>query len=358
MKKIRIRALCLALLFALVCPLFASCSGVEEKAAVSYEGEEVSCAVFQYLCCLKKTDYLYEAYGVSSSTVSSSQLQDNAAIWSAQAEDSTTVAETLKSDVLSQVELLLYFQDVAKSRGYALGTEEKKLVQKEFDKFVAKFDSKKAFEQEMKKYGVDYDQMLAYQCLQTLAYQGEELLFGENGSMKISSDAAKAYFRENYVTASYVFINTKNKTYANGKTVVLPEEEKEAKKGLADEVYQKALAGEDFAALVRSFSDKTVSDKEAQNGVTFRKGSFSAEAEKTLLTLKAGEIARADTEEGVYIFCRKNLDLSAFDGEKDGILEQMEQTKKDDLLAAAKDKFRVDEAFVASLDVSSLTFVV
>ena len=84
MKKMRISltALLLALVMLSSC-LMTSCS--KSEPVLTYKGETVSCAIFQYLCSQKKTDYLYEAYGVDKSSVSSSQLQDNASIWIASA---------------------------------------------------------------------------------------------------------------------------------------------------------------------------------------------------------------------------------------------------------------------------------
>ncbi|MBR5295683.1 MAG: peptidylprolyl isomerase [Clostridia bacterium] len=356
-KIVRLISLLLAVI-SLMLPL-ASCSGVNTSAAVKYEGEKVSCSLFQYLCSLKKTEYLYEAYGLDSSSTSSSQLQDNAAIWIAQSSDGSTVGDTLKSEVLDDVKLLLYMKAYAEKEGYKLDKDQKKLVEKEFNKMVTEFGDKASFNKEMRRYGIDYDQMLEYNYLQTLAYQGMQLLFGENGTMKISEEATEKYYKENYATASYIFINTKNKTYSNGKVVALPEEEKQAKLALADTVFEKAQQGEDFASLILNYSDKESDEAFAKNGETFLKGAFeNSLAEKKIWEMKSGEIARVDTDGGVYILCRKNIDMNYFESAKQTIAKALEDVKKFSLIDKVESEFELNEEFLNALNISELVHVV
>lgn len=341
----------------LVLPALSACGNA--SAAVSFEKESVSTKVFQYLCSMKKTDYLYEAYGVTSSTISSSQLQDNPSIWSATAEDGTTVADTLKSEVLDEVKLFLYLSDYAKEQGYVLGSAEKKMVRDEFDKILINYGSKAEFNRAMKQYGVNYDAILEYNYLQALAYQGLELLFGASGSMKISDGAVEKYFKNNYATASCIFINTKTKTYSNGKVVGLPEEEKAAKEKLATEIFDRAKAGEDFAFLALTYSDQAITEEDARAGYTFEKGGFvNAEAEKAVFEMKNGQISRVDTDGGVYILCRKPLNESGFEEAKSAIRSQLEDVKKYALVSEVEDKYKLNTDFLNELNIASIPHVV
>ncbi len=357
-NSIRTISAILALLM-LTCTFFTGCSGVDTKAAVEYEGAEISRAVFQYLCCMEKTNYLYEAYGVTSSQITSSQLEDNPAIWSAKAEDGSTVSDTLKSQVLEEVKLMLYMKKVAEDQGYFLSADQKKMVQAEFDKIVEQYESKKNFNLQMKNYGVNYDQMLEYNYLQTLAYQGQNLLFGEDGTMKISQENAQKYYKNNYATVGCIYINTKTKTYANGKTVALPEEEKKEKEDLAQRVYDRMMAGEDFAALCLEFSDQKVDEASALKGYTFKKGGFvSEEIENKAFGMKVGEKIKAETSGGVYLLYRMPLDGAYFAEESENILAELEEVKKFSLVAEAEDQFTVDEDFLNELDIAEILHVV
>ncbi len=355
MKKARISITALLLVAAM---LVTGCAASGKK-AVRYKDEAVSTAVFQYLCSQKKTDYLYEAYGLDKNSVSSSQLQDNPSIWKAVSEEGATVADTLKSEVLDEVKLFLYMSQYAQSQGYAMGAEEKNLVKSEFDKLVSNYGDKKTFNREMKKYGVDYDQMLEYNYLQTLAYQGLNLLFGENGSQRISEENLEKYYKGNYATVSCIFINTKNKTYSNGKVVGMPEEEKKEKLALADDIFAKVQAGEDFSALALKYSDQNVDEDSAKKGYTFAKGGFVNEkAEEKVWELKSGEIARVDTDGGVYILRRRPLNMDHFEGAKETIRAQLEEVKKFALVSKAEKEFKINEDFLNELNIQEIPHVI
>ena len=359
MKKWRISLTALLLAAVTLLGTFATGCSAGNKNAITYKGEALSTAVFRYLCSQKKTDYLYEAYGVNKSSVSSSQLQDNPSIWVAVSADGVTVADTLKSEVLDEAKLFLYMSDYAKSKGYTLGAEEKKLIKSEFDKVVSNYGDKKTFNREMKKYGVTYEQILEYNYLQTLAYQGMNLLFGENGTQRISDESLQKYYKNNYATVSCIFINTKSKTYSNGKVVGMPESERAEKKALADDLFAKVQAGEDFAALALKYSDQKVDEESAKKGYTFAKNGFvNAQAEEKIWTMKTGEFARVDTDGGVYILCRKNLNAEYFETAKEAIRAELEQIKKYALVSEAEKNFKVDEKFLNELDIKELLHVV
>lgn len=352
----KIAAALLALLFVAL-PL-ASCG--MGSAAVRYEDYEISQALFQYLCCLEKTGYLYEAYGVDSSQVSSSQLEDNEMIWEAQDASGTSVADALKADVLEDVQRLLYFQKYAADQGYVLGDEQKKTIKEGLNEMISQFDDKRAFNKEMKKYGIDYDEMYNYYLIQSLAAKGEDLLFGEDGTMKVTEEAAKKYYNDKYVTVGCIFINTKNKTFPNGKVVVLPADEKAAKEALAADVFSRAQAGEDFDALAAEYSDQpSITLEKSQEGYTFTTGGFvNGDAENRAFSMKKGEIARVDTDGGVYILQRRALNASYYENASEEILEQLTDLKKYSLINGVAEEFEMNEEFLNSLDIKALPHVV
>lgn len=359
MKKTIVRIFAILLCLATLLPSMASCSSVQKKACISYGDFSISQAIFQYLCSVEKTNYLYEAYGLDSSKVSSGQLQDNAAIWSAKSADGLSVADNLKMEVLESVEISLYLAAYAVSQGYELSAEQKKAIKADFDEVVSAFETKKKFNEHMAKYGTDYDQILEYNYIQNLAWQGNELLFGEGGKMEITSESAKKYFKDRYITVGCIFINTKNKTYPNGKTVVLPAAEKEEKEALADSVFQKMQQGEDFAALCLEYSDQTVTEEAAADGYTFEKGGFvNADAESKAFEMKEGEFARVDTSEGVYLLYRKALDQDYFTQGEEKIIDTLVNAKKLALVLDVTESFVIDKEYVDGLDISALQHMV
>jgi hypothetical protein len=347
------RRLVSALLLLALCLPFAACSKIERSYAVRYGNFSVSKGIFQYLCASEKTNYLYEVYGLNQDTVAASQLQDNAAIWAAQAADGTTVADDLKARVLQSVQRYLYMQQVAKDKGYTLSADQKKMIQAEFDKVVNNFDSKKDFNKTMLPYGVDYDELLLFNQIQSLAWQGDDLLFGESGSMKITEESAQKYFQNKFITVQAIFINTQNKTYPNGKVVVLPAEEKKEKEALADSLFARLQQGEAFEAICKEYTDA----KEApENGkYTFEKGGFlNAEAEEKAFSMEENALEKVVTSEGVYLIRRCPLDKEWFQQEKENILTVLEEAKKLSLVGDELAKYELDEDFINNLDIAAL----
>ena len=184
-------------------------------------------------------------------------------------------------------------------------------------------------------------------------------MFGEGGKMAISDASAKKYFKDRFITVDCIFINTQNKTFPNGKVVVLPEDEKEAKKKLADDVYARLQAGEDFAALCTQYADQSLEEDAAANGYTFEKGGFlNAKAEEKAFEMAEGELARVDTDEGVYLLRRKALNMEYFANESAAIKALLKSVQKTAFITDSQDKFKLDEEFIESIDVSEIPHVV
>ncbi|MBR2634358.1 MAG: peptidylprolyl isomerase [Clostridia bacterium] len=360
MKQALKRMLCIVLTLALALPFFAGCSS-DKGTAVKYGDYKISRAMFRYMCCVEKTNFLYEAYGVDSSTVSASKLTDNPSIWAAVSGEGESLGDVLKKRVLEEVRVTLYLEQYAKENGYVLTSTLRQSVEKEFNTMLTDFSDKKEFNQYLKRYGITYEEMIDYQCMQALAWRGAELLFGENGSMRVTEDSARKYYNANYATVESIFINTKNKTYPNGKTVALPAAEREEKEALADSLYQKLLAGENFGDLYLEHSDdQKVTEEIAQNGVTFAKGSgfASAAVEEAIFAMEVDGIRRIDDAAGVYLVARRQLNQKNFEDSKESIISILEKERKKGLVSGKEDQFSVDEDFIASLDIASINHVV
>ena len=209
----------------------------------------------------------------------------------------------------------------------------------------------------MQNYGINYDEMYVYYLHQGLASIGNYMLFGEGGTMEITDEAARSFYNKNYVTVGCIFINNQNKSYPNGKTVYLPEAEKQAKTALAHEVYQRLQDGEDFAELYRTYSDKKTADTEGET-YTFTRGGFgNTEVEEAAFALTPGTVKMVETDQGIFILQRRGLNNKYFETEKDSITTTLEEQKKAELLAAEEKHFSVNETYIEELSVADLVFV-
>ncbi|MBQ3865669.1 MAG: peptidylprolyl isomerase [Clostridia bacterium] len=358
MKKLSLRFLSLVLALVLGALSLTSCAG--GGAAVKYRDLEVSTAIFQYLCCLDKTGYLYEANRTTAEKTQASQLTDVPAIWAMVDDDGKTVADNLKDGVVKKLEWMLYLEQVALDKKQSLSDEDKARIKNSLNELVKKFETKTEFNKVMKNYGINYDQMYDYYLHQGLAYIGNELLFGEGGSMEISESTAKAFFQKSYVTVECVYINTKNVKHGNGKTVYMSDSEKKLRYDAIDAYQARLDEGADFQALNQEYAaseDPACKYFQISNLTFARGGTGDPEVEEAAFALSVGEMKRLETDKGVFFLQRRGLNNAYFDNEMETITQFLEDTKRDELLAAAGKDFVLNETYIDSISVADLTFV-
>ena len=352
MKKI----LSLVLVCVLLSLSLLSC-GIDTKKAVSYKDYSLTRALFQYLCCLKKTENLYELYHLSPDSTSSRALQDNEAFWTAADENGKTLGETLKESVLQDVKEMLYLEQIAKDAKHTLTDAEKNELRTQFDKLLTSYRDKNDLNEAMAQYGVDYDELLSYTYHQNLATQGRTLLFGKGGSARVSDSAVQTRYEETYFSVQYLYLNHKTKTYPNGKTVVLPDSESAVKLALADELLSRALAGEDFLSLCAEATEAT--DPTAATGLLLEKGALTdAAAEKAFLSSDGKAVEKVVTDQGIYLFRRLPLPATPGEDQQSAIRSALEEEKLKAQIEKEADAFSVAESFVNSLDIATLPHVI
>lgn len=373
MKKPRF-FLSLLLCAALCAPLFSSCSKISDKKILTYKDQSVTEAVFRYLCCTEKTQYLYEAYQTNSSATQASDLEDKAALWTMTDQNGVSVGDTLKNSVLNRLKIELYLAQAAKDAGYSITAEIRSKLRSGFNQMGKNFESKEAFDQALQEYGVNYDLLFDYYQLQTLASKGEDLLFGEGGKMAPTDARVQKYYDEHYFTFNFIYINNVNKTYPNGKTVYMPAEEKDRKNALIEELAGKiaVLNGETaapapaegeepeavtFESLCRAYSER-FTDSTLENGLTYRIGTFPLpEIEEAVLAAEEGKFVRVDASDGVYFVARLPLDQKKLADEKDSVTEELVEISKQGLVDSVPDDFKVNESLLASVSVADLKHV-
>ncbi len=376
---------------ALLLTALSSCSSFSSKKIVEYKDQSATEAVFRYLCCLEKTQFLYEAYKTDSSKTSASSLQDNAALWTMKDENGVTVGDTLKEQVLNRLKILLYLAQAASDAGYSLSASDKTKIKGELDSLASNFDTKKEFNKVLAEYGVNYDLLYEYYLLQGLASIGKYMLFGDGGKFAPTDARVQSYYDSHYFTFNFIYINNCNKTYPNGKTVVLTEEEKAAKNALIEELADKVavLNGEKpaptvepvtsepatsepstseptepatrepeeitFESVCRAYSERFTEDTIA-NGMTYRMGTFPIAAlEKAVLEAEEGKFVRVDVEkDGVYFVTRLPLDQTKLSTERSSVETELEEIDEQGLTDSAAADFDVDEDVFASVVVADL----
>lgn len=146
-----------------------------------------------------------------------------------------------------------------------------------------------------------------------------EHLVGKNGEHKLTDEALRKFFGENYVRLQYIRFSTVGD---DGKP--LAESEADAQMKKATEVLSQARAlGSDFTALLLANNDDAYMNDTPDGVVTSSIDSASQPQFKDLFTLKDGEIAGILTGfDGYYIIKKLTLDAGYFDTNR----EQIERT--------------------------------
>ena len=170
---------------------------------------------------------------------------------------------------------------------------------------------------------------------------------GDEEIDKFYTDNYDLYFAA-YRRAKHVLILTQD---AETKAAYSDEQKAEAKIK-ADEIYQRALKGEDFDKLVEEYSEDPGS-KSQPDGYTFTDGEMVQEFQDCVDSLKPGEIGFTETSYGYHIIKRLDVDKSVF---SDQIKSRILGTRFDDYIGekmkeynlVAEETDAIDKALKAS----------
>jgi len=164
------------------------------------------------------------------------------------------------------------------------------------DKFISdakkKTANEEAFQRELIAMGMSAEQFHARVMEQALA---EAVLDREvKSKIKVSDEQMKKFYDENpekfaqpeMVRASHVLITTKDPVTRQD----MSNEQKTAKKATAEKVLARARKGEDFAALVKEFSEDPGS-KDKGGEYTFPRGQMVPEFEAAAFSLNSNQVS-------------------------------------------------------------------
>lgn len=166
----------------------------------------------------------------------------------------------------------------------------------------------KALAEKLSSYNADIASLRRYQLLAAKQSALYAYLYGENGTVDLEDDV-KTYFEENYAIVTHIYFNIGYKEKDDGTTVSLTDEEIAAKRALADEVYARLLAGEDFNTLKEAYSEDAYESVYYPNGF-FVTGDtvFPTEFTQASLAMRVGEFRMTESSgasgNGIHILYR------------------------------------------------------
>jgi peptidyl-prolyl cis-trans isomerase C len=197
----------------------------------------------------------------------------------------------LKELIIRQI-LLARATDADRTKGKELFTEALGRMQTESKLATAEFDER--LNRQIKAQGMTRDKWNEQNTEQAII----QAMLERELKVSVTTEQAKKFYDENpskferpeSVRASHVLIATKDLT----SNTDYSDEKKTEKRKLAESIQKRAKAGEDFAKLVRDFSDDTAS--KGNNGeYTFGRGQMVPEFEKAAYALGTNEVSEIVT---------------------------------------------------------------
>lgn len=315
MKK-RLAALLAALL--LIFPL-ASCA--REMPAVTAGKTVVTANMYQYWASSYKAVFAY----------SYSDYADNDSFWQKELSSGGTVAEYLDSLVLRYVRQTAAAADCCDRLGVRLSDKTLDAIDARLDDLEADYadGSRNAFNRLLAAYGVNRSILREIYIMEAKVEALENALFAADGELALTDEARERYYGENYVRVSLILVGDTYRyaTDENGSfildpstnsyvTVSLTDEEKAEKAAKIAEIDEKLAAGEDFAALEKTYSEAALfygEDGVYPNGYYLTAGtSFVSEVTELAFSLDEGETGKVSTAYGTFFAKRLPLDEGAY----------------------------------------------
>ena len=327
------------------------CADSSKNTAISLEdGGKVSINFMYLLTAIQKSMYADVASSVGGD-------------WNTvvNAEKGTTLSDVLYDVTVKAAKSSLiceYLHD--KVYKLTLTDEQKQSVDKQIAALAEKAGSQNALENELSKYTADVATMRRYLELSVKQANLYNYFYGQNGIFAISEDEIKADFKENYHIVTHIYFNLSTKAKEDGTTVSLTDEEIAAKRLLADEVYNRILAGEDFYTLKAAYSEDSYESEYYPHGFFVTNDTtFPTEFTTSAIEMKVGEYRLTETggsgAQGLHILYKLPMDESLYNTDQtvyNNIKSKKITADFDKRLAEYTDKLSVNDEQMALLNVA------
>ena len=316
----------------IVCGIFAAALGITalagcgnkkldgtQIAAVSGE-EEVTLGVASFL--LRYSQAQMESYY-------GAYMSDG--MWDTEVEEGKTYGESMKSDVMDQLEAMMLLKAHAEDYGITISEEDQKNIEAAAKTFMENND-----EETIQTLAVTQEDVEKVLTLYTYQNKMFDPMVADVDTEVSDEEAAQT-------TITYIQVSTAATTDEEGEEVELTEDEKAAKKELAQTVLDKISQQEDVAA-----ADMDALAKEVDEELSASTASFGSDDETLVDILKttaaeledgniAGEILEGT--DGYYVLrLDKAFDEEATASKKESIVSERQQEAYDALIEEWKEE--------------------
>ncbi|MBQ3038011.1 MAG: peptidylprolyl isomerase [Clostridia bacterium] len=278
--------------------LLSACGGKSTDVTVATVGDyEITKSQFEfYLNSVKQQ--------MQGTEISSEEDWENTEI------DGKKAIDVAKEQALDIALTNIAYIEIFEKEGYKLDSEAKDKIKQSKDSIVSQYEQNGGYDAFLEQSGID-DSFVDLLC--ESMYCSDVLYENFSADYKLDEGEVDKFFEENaadiakYRTAKHVLILTQNMDTGE----VYDEAKKAEAKKKAEEIYQRALKGEDFDTLVSENSEDPGSLTNP-DGYTFTDGEMVAEFQNCVDSLKPGEIGFVESSFGYHIIKRLELNMDYF----------------------------------------------
>ena len=220
--------------------------------------------------------------------------------------------------------------------------------------------SRQALEEKLSTYGADLASLERYLKISIKQAKIIDYLYGEEGTVEIPEEKMKEYFKDNYAIVTHIYFNVPATQKEDGTYVSPSAEEKENKKRIADEVFERIVGGEDFYALKEEYNEDIYESQYYPDGFfVTNDNTFPAEFTSAAMEMDEGEYRMAETnsENGysVHIIHKLPMKAELYNTNLQvyqNIYGMLETENFQDLIGSYAELIKADEEALSAIDVN------
>ena len=361
----------------MIFPLCCSCT-VLSPVYASYGKYQITRNMYEYWIAYYKAVMTAE-YEIDESRYSVS-------VWDQSVDGKTTLAQNITDYVDSMINDMLICAELFDQLGFSKDASVKKQMDEVIDEIIDSnikaASSISALNGILSNYGMNKDSLkkaLEYEAKMSIVINK---LFGEGGEHAVTDDERERYYQQNYRKVKHIGIFNTEKYVLDEKgepkidiytgrymTQTLTDEEKEKKKNLAADVFNRCKNGEDYEALLDEYNEDSIM-LVFPDGLYISADSYYFEYGEyyyvfdtpylaSALTLQPGETELTEASDGYYIIKSYPLEAGMWTDENNSpFFADMESNiiseKKPDVFGEKYAKITRDEEYRSGFNVADV----
>ena len=306
---------------------------------------------------ITKDEYVATAMSIKTQFITDNGLEEDDELWD-QYVDSTytsTVQQYLDSMVQSYLISYNLYAIHFDELGLSIDKETEDMIKTTLDTYINQYGSKEKLNEALATQGFSYESFESQYYNEAKKAAIIMYYFGPEGKKSpVSEQAILEYYSEYYSKIKHVFLSTKDKESND-----LSKPEKEAVGKKAQEIYDKAVSGADFEALIDEYGEDPGMATNPDGYIfSTEDTSYNTMFHKAAFEMKANDIRLLQTNLGYHIM--KKLPFTTEDIYEDGnhvnLVENMKSEESADVLDELKERIGVEynNSLLETLSVKNL----